>query len=71
MPSTDFSVYAASGATLNVEERAALSISLPLLKEAQKSDEVGFWGKIQGVQKDYYIAWAGKPVGAPRKWFFR
>lgn len=45
----------ANGFTLNVEERAALQSSLPLLKRNGKFTRLVFWGKVFGLQKDYLI----------------
>lgn len=44
------------GFTLNLEEKACLEASLPLLKNSQVFQAVQFWGKILGVQRDYYVA---------------
>lgn len=47
-----------NGVTINLEERLKLEISLADLQQNIKSDEIYFWGKIIGVEKDYYIAMA-------------
>jgi radial spoke head protein 9 len=47
-----------NGVTLSLEERLKLEISLNELKLNIKSEEIFFWGKILGVDKDYYIAMA-------------
>lgn len=41
---------------LNVEQRAALQSSLATLKKNYKFHRVLFWGKILGLQGDYFIA---------------
>jgi radial spoke head protein 9 len=50
--------FSLAGFTLNIEERTALQASLVIKKSEEKFDHVSFWGKINGVQKDYYIAQA-------------
>lgn len=47
-----------NGTTLNLEERLKLEIALDELQRSVKSEEIFFWGKIIGVEKDYYIAMA-------------
>lgn len=47
-----------NGVCLNIEERLKLEIALNELHMDLKSDEMWFWGKITGVEKDYYIALA-------------
>ena len=47
-----------NGVTINLEERLKLEISLNDLQLNIKSEEIYFWGKIIGVEKDYYIAMA-------------
>ncbi|KAL3895758.1 MAG: hypothetical protein SGCHY_004506 [Lobulomycetales sp.] len=50
--------FSLAGFTLNTEERTALQASLAVKKAEEKFDHVSFWGKILGVQKDYYVAQA-------------
>lgn len=45
-----------NGVTLNIEERMKLEIALNNLYMNIKSDEMWFWGKVIGIEKDYYIA---------------
>lgn len=47
-----------NGVCLNIEERLKLEIALNDLHMDIKSDEMWFWGKIVGVEKDYYVALA-------------
>lgn len=47
-----------NGVCLNIEERYKLEIALNNLHMDVKSEEMWFWGKIVGVEKDYYIALA-------------
>ncbi|XP_073349582.1 radial spoke head protein 9 homolog [Pagrus major] len=49
-------LVAGSGQTLNVEQRAALQTSLVILKKNYKFSRVLFWGKILGLNEDYFIA---------------
>jgi radial spoke head protein 9 len=45
-----------NGVSLNIEERLKLEIALNNLYLNIKSDEMWFWGKIIGIEKDYYVA---------------
>jgi radial spoke head protein 9 len=47
---------ASSGHCLTPEERALLPSSLAILKNEHGFSKVYFWGKMQGVQRDYLIA---------------
>lgn len=61
------------GATLNLDERMKLELALLKITETQKFDQVLFWGKVEGVVKDYYIAVALNLRGKfefPEKKFF-
>jgi len=63
----------AFGQTLNTEERLKLELALLKIHDFEKFDEVLFWGKVQGVKKDYYLALALNFNGYyefPRKKFF-
>ena len=44
------------GITINVEERLKLEIILFKLLQNTSMDQIKFWGKIDGIKKDYYIA---------------
>ena len=44
------------GMSLGTEERLNLELSLMKLTEFEKVDEILFWGKIEGTEKNYYIA---------------
>jgi len=59
MDLNELSYVQAAGVTLNVEEKSCLSTSLLLLKDSQQLKRLFFWGKITGVQKDYYVAVGG------------
>ncbi|KAJ3297018.1 Radial spoke head protein 9 [Borealophlyctis nickersoniae] len=52
----DLPYFSLAGFTLNIEERAAITSSLQLKKDQEKLESIGLWGKILGVQRDYYIA---------------
>ena len=45
-----------NGVSLNIEERFKLEIALNNLHMNIKSDEMWLWGKIIGIEKDYYVA---------------
>eukprot|EP01139_Manchomonas_bermudensis_P022357 Amastigsp_a689469_25.p1 type:complete len:322 gc:universal Amastigsp_a689469_25:1009-44(-) len=45
-----------TGHTLSVEHRAALQSSLLILKRNLKLSSASFWGKIVGVNGDYFVA---------------
>ena len=45
-----------NGVSLNIEERFKLEIALNNLYMNIRSDEMWFWGKIVGIEKDYYVA---------------
>lgn len=52
------------GATLSLEERMKLELAMVKTTETfndkEKYDQILFWGKIEGLTKDYYIAVALK-----------
>lgn len=49
-------ISAANGVCLSIEERIKLETLLDQLKVDLKCDEMLFWGKILGAEKDYYIS---------------
>ena len=49
-------ISAVNGVCLSLEERIKLLTTLDQLKLDIKCDEMQFWGKILGAEKDYYIA---------------
>ncbi|XP_056150747.1 radial spoke head protein 9 homolog isoform X2 [Lampris incognitus] len=49
-------LVAGSGYTLSVEHRAALQTSFAILKKNYKFNRVLFWGKLLGLNGDYFIA---------------
>ena len=46
------------GVGLNLDEKMQLEMALQVLHNEVGSDEVLFWGKINGVKNDYYLALA-------------
>jgi len=44
------------GATLNIDERMKLELALLQVNESQQHEQILFWGKLEGSDKDYYIA---------------
>ncbi len=44
------------GSTLNIDERIKLELVFSKLADKDTYDQVLFWGKIEGINKDYYIA---------------
>ena len=49
-------ISAVNGVCLSLEERIKLITILDQLKSDIKCDEMLFWGKILGAEKDYYIS---------------
>ena len=49
-------ISAVTGVCLSLEERIKLLTMLDQLKSDIKCDEMQFWGKILGAEKDYYIS---------------
>ncbi|KAM6915019.1 radial spoke head protein 9 homolog [Xenentodon cancila] len=49
-------LVAGNGCVLTVEQRAALQTSLVILKKNYKFQRVLFWGKISGLEHDYFIS---------------
>eukprot|EP00730_Choanoeca_flexa_P011870 TRINITY_DN2870_c0_g1_i1.p1 TRINITY_DN2870_c0_g1~~TRINITY_DN2870_c0_g1_i1.p1 ORF type:complete len:146 (+),score=14.65 TRINITY_DN2870_c0_g1_i1:59-496(+) len=47
---------AANGIVLSTEKRVAIDTSLVLLQNAEQFKHIAFWGKIQGITTDYFIA---------------
>jgi radial spoke head protein 9 len=62
-----------NGVCLNIEEKFKLELALNELHLDIKSEEMWFWGKIIGIEKDYYIAIAlffTEHYQFPKKKFF-
>lgn len=71
----DLSPYTLAGFTLNIEEKTALQSSMAVKRAEEKFDHIAFWGKIVGINKDYYIAQAWREGEWFTKksfyWYFR
>jgi radial spoke head protein 9 len=65
-------ISSVNGICISIEERIKLETLLDQLKSEIKCDEMLFWGKIIGVEKDYYIAVAYyfKNFKFPKKVFY-
>ncbi len=44
------------GQTLSTDERMKLEIALLKLQDKEPADEIRFWGKLEGINKNYYVA---------------
>ena len=45
-----------NGVTLNLDERMQIEMALNTLLARIETEELQFWGKIEGIKNDYYIA---------------
>ena len=45
-----------NGVTLNLDERMQIEMALNTLSAKIETEELVFWGKIEGIKSDYYIA---------------
>ena len=45
-----------NGVTLNLDERMQIEMGLNTLQCKIENEELTFWGKIEGIKNDYYIA---------------
>eukprot|EP00771_Trimastix_marina_P003543 gnl/Trimastix_PCT/482.p1 GENE.gnl/Trimastix_PCT/482~~gnl/Trimastix_PCT/482.p1 ORF type:complete len:373 (+),score=123.44 gnl/Trimastix_PCT/482:53-1171(+) len=66
----DFELLNDAGIVLSPQERLCLKSSIPVLHRNNKFKKTFFWGKVSGVQKDYYIAQGFHEFLAPPKSFF-
>ncbi|KAJ3036627.1 Radial spoke head protein 9 [Rhizophlyctis rosea] len=66
----DASYFTLAGFTLNVEERAAVAASLQLKKEQEKLETIALWGKVLGIQRDYFVAQAPGNNPFARKYYY-
>ena len=62
---------ATNGIVLSTEKKVAIDTSLILLQNAERFQHVAFWGKIQGISADYYIAQGYSSDPFKRKSFMR
>lgn len=59
------------GISLSFHEATAIESSLVILKSNNKFSETFFWGRINGVKNDYYIAYGyNKNCLSKRKYFY-
>eukprot|EP00792_Barthelona_sp_PAP020_P006470 TRINITY_DN3001_c0_g1_i1.p1 TRINITY_DN3001_c0_g1~~TRINITY_DN3001_c0_g1_i1.p1 ORF type:complete len:267 (+),score=76.65 TRINITY_DN3001_c0_g1_i1:74-874(+) len=63
-------IVADHGAILSPEEKASLQLSLPILKSSNHFKSVQFWGRINGIFGNYYIA-MGFDEKRKRSYYFR
>jgi radial spoke head protein 9 len=69
---SDLSHFSLAGFSLNTEEKTVITTSLRIKAEEEKLTSVSLWGKINGVQRDYFIAQAPVQDNAfARKFFYR
>ncbi|KAJ3050059.1 Radial spoke head protein 9 [Rhizophlyctis rosea] len=66
----DVSYFTLAGFTLNVEERAAIAASLQLKKDQEKLETIALWGKILGIQRDYFVAHSPGDDVFARKYYY-
>ncbi|TPX30440.1 hypothetical protein SmJEL517_g05994 [Synchytrium microbalum] len=66
----DIHYFSLAGFTLNAEERAALSSSLVLLRQHERLSSTSLWGKVLGIQKDYFVAQGITDDLFARKYFY-
>ncbi|KXS17171.1 hypothetical protein M427DRAFT_68591 [Gonapodya prolifera JEL478] len=60
----------AGGFTLNIEERAALSASLAILRDSERFHHVRLWGKVLAVSRMYLVAVGWSDDYFRRKYFY-
>jgi radial spoke head protein 9 len=58
------------GFTLNIEEKACLGNSMIIKKNEENFDNIHLWGKLLGIQQDYFIAQAFNEDYFKRKYFY-
>jgi len=52
-----------AGVTLSTEERMQLEYALSTLQSSIGFETLYFWGKIEGIETDYYIAVGQNTIG--------
>lgn len=63
----------ASGSTLSCEERMQLEYAMSSLQSSMCFETLFFWGKISGIETDYYIAVGQNTLGTknfPKRVFY-
>ena len=66
----DISHFSVAGFTLNNEEKTTLKASLVLKKDQEKLSNLYVWGKILGIQKDYFLAQTHHSDFFSRKYYY-
>lgn len=66
----DFQLLDDAGVVLSTRERSCLRAALPLLQKRNKLANISFWGKVSGVQADYFVAQGQDDVLGEAKSFF-
>lgn len=66
----DLNYFSLVGFTLNVEERSVLNSSMATKKAEEKLSNIFLWGKVLGIQRDYYIAQSTGATLFERKYFY-
>jgi radial spoke head protein 9 len=59
-----------AGFTLNTEEQTILRNSLIIKKDQEQFKNISLWGKLLGVQQDYFIAGAFNDDLFKKKYFY-
>ncbi|KAL0239116.1 hypothetical protein PCE1_004807 [Barthelona sp. PCE] len=65
----DLELLETYGCVLSPEHKAALRLSLPILRDSYHLVDVKFWGKISGLYKDYFIV-EGKTKNSEKQAFY-
>ncbi|KAJ3306678.1 Radial spoke head protein 9 [Kappamyces sp. JEL0829] len=65
-----FDTFNLAGFTLNAEERATLRNSLIIKQDEEKLSNITLWGKLLGIQQDYFIAQGFQTDLFKRKYFY-
>ncbi|KAH6570957.1 hypothetical protein BASA60_007386 [Batrachochytrium salamandrivorans] len=70
MESQDNTIFTLAGFTLNTEERAVLFSSMSIKKAQEKLPNIYLWGKVIGIQQDYFLAQSVGETLFDRKYFY-
>ncbi|KAI8925221.1 hypothetical protein BC831DRAFT_550786 [Entophlyctis helioformis] len=70
LSSDDLPLFTLAGFALNVEERATLFSSLLIKKDQEKLTNLYLWGKILGIQQDYFLAQSVDTNLFQRKYYY-
>ena len=66
----DFHYFNLAGFSLSTEESTVLKNSLLIKKDQEKLVNITLWGKITGIQKDYFIAQARQEALFSYKYYY-